>query len=434
MKLLRALRSQKFYSLFASVFNSAVAVVTFGFLARALTKEDFGSWGFFLTIVGLIEMGLFGLVKTPLIRMMASHEEDDHAKISSAAWQIALRAISIASIVTAIAFVITYFVLKDVIYLHYIYWIFLYLMVSLPRQVGIWMSNARMRFDRILRIRLISTIVFLSLVAVMYFTEAKLMMVFWAYLVAIGISTIFTSVVGWNSIGLIFKSAGKLRKEMFNFGRYSMGTTLGAASLASSDSIIVMFLLGPEFLAIYQVPRRINSLYDIPLRAVLQFAYPQLSKKSAEAGTKDFRNSVERMMGFTILALFPVALLIFIFAEPITFLLGGKEYGDAVPVLRVFTLFLALSSLDRFSGIILDVLGRPHLNFTKTLVMLSVNVIADIIAIRMGYGVLGVAAVTTVTALSGICYGFFMHRREVPFRPASFLRAGVKQIKNYLPF
>lgn len=432
-KLLRVIRSQKFYSLFASVFNSAVAVVTFAFLARALTKDDFGLWGFFLTVVGLVEMGMFGLIKTPLIRMIASHDEEDHDKIVSAAWQIALMAVLVSTLVLGIGLVVTWLINHEVIYLHYIYWIFLYLFLSLPRQVGIWLCNARMRFDLILRIRLISTIVFLVLIAVIYFTGVDLMFVFWSYALAILISSVYTSVMGLNGFSKIFKAAGHLRTEMFKFGRYSMGTTLGAASLASSDSIIVMFLLGPEFLAIYQIPRRINSLYDIPLRAVLQFAYPQLSKRTSEAGSAAFRNSVERMIGFTILALFPVALLIFIFAGPITYLLGGAEYADAIPVVRVFSLFLAISSLDRFSGIILDVLGRPHLNFTKTLVMLTVNVVADVIAIKMGYGVFGVAAVTTITACAGIIYGFFKHREEVAFRPITFLRAGFVQLRNYLP-
>lgn len=413
------------------MFNSAVAVVTFALLARVLDKNEFGFWTFFLTVVGLFEMGLFGLVKTPLIRMISNEDKTDQTKIVSAAWQISFRTTSLIILFSSLCFALIYLILKEQIYLHYIYWIVLYMLFSLPRQVAIWLSNARVRFDRILWIRLISTVVFLGFTAGMFFTDANIFLVFWAYFLSVAASSLFSAFIGWAEIRQLWLSAGQWRKEMFDFGRFSMGTSLGTASLGSSDSILIMFFLGPEYLALYQVPKRINALYEIPLRAILQFAYPSLTKKSKYAGEAAFTNTVERMMGFTAIILFPVAILIFLFARPIIMVLGGIEYVESIPVLQVSAIFLAMSSIDRFSGLILDSIGRPKYNFLKTLVMLSVNVIADIVVINLGYGVVGVAAVTTITSLAGSFYGFNKFKDLVPFRPKFILKAGLIQLKSY---
>src|SRR5690606_3577811 len=139
---------------------------------------------------------------------------------------------------------------------------------------------------------------------------------------------------GWSGIQSYFHSKKTYRKEIIDFGKFSMGTTISSSMLGNSDSFLIIYFLGPEALALYEVPRRINGMYDIPLRSILQLSYPHLSKKIGVSNRKEFRQEFERLAGFTFLFLLPLALLIFIYAEFLVTLLGGEGYAEATPILR----------------------------------------------------------------------------------------------------
>lgn len=414
------------------MFNSAIALVTFSLLARALTKEDFGHWAFFLAVYGLLEMALSGLVRTPMIRMAANTEDYSYNEVLASAWDIVIKTAVPIGVFVGLGFFIASWETGDEVYFHFAYWFPLYFFLTLPQLIGMWNANALMRFQRVLVIRATSVSLFLAGVLYVYLTEGDLELIFWFYLIATAGSSALVLGFGWASIKCYFRYKKTYRKEILNFGKYSMGTTISSSLLVNSDSFIIMYFLGPTALALYEIPKRISGLYDIPLRSVLQLSYPHLSKRVGRADNADFRTEFERILGFTFLMLLPLGIIIFVFAEYFVTLLGGADYSSSGNILRVFAIFLMLSPLDRFSGLVLDVLNRPNVNFNKVLVMLLVNVIGDFLAIHLGFGLVGVASVTTATVTAGIVYGFYMHRGAVPFRPAKLVKEGITQARIFI--
>ncbi|MFQ5445537.1 MAG: lipopolysaccharide biosynthesis protein, partial [Saprospiraceae bacterium] len=53
-------------------------------LFRSLTKEAFGTWVLFLSIVSILEVGRIGLLQNALIKYLATHEGEDAAEINTA--------------------------------------------------------------------------------------------------------------------------------------------------------------------------------------------------------------------------------------------------------------------------------------------------------------------------------------------------------------
>lgn len=374
-------------------------------------------------------MSLNGLIRTPVIRMAANHTDYKYEEVLASAWDILLKVSIALGILVGAAFLITGIITDDATYLHSSYWFLLLIIADIPGLIAGWNSNAKMKFERILIIRLVSASTFFLGVLYIYLTESNLQNVYWFYLLSSAIVGSMVLIQKWSGFQCYLHSKKTYRKEMIDFGKFSMGTTISSSLLGSSDIFIIRFFLGDVAVALYEVPKRIKGLYDIPLRSILQLSYPYLSKKVGETNKQSFRIEFSRLAGFTMLLLLPVAVLIFIYADFLVVLLADESYAEAGNILRVFAVFLMISPLDRFSGLVLDVINRPNVNFTKVLVILAVNIIGNVVAIKLGYGLVGVAAVTFIAAVAGITYGFYKHRKEIPFRPIQLLSEGVLQTK-----
>jgi O-antigen/teichoic acid export membrane protein len=95
-----------------------------------------------------------------------------------------------------------------------------------------------------------------------------------------------------------------------------------------------------------------------------------------------------------------------------------------VPILRWFTLYLLFSPLSRALGMLLDSVNRPQYNLYKVGVMVAVNVAGDVAVLLLWESIPAVAAVTTLTLLSGVGMGLYFVRPFVPVRVSALPAAG----------
>ncbi len=77
----------------------------------------------------------------------------------------------------------------------------------------------------------------------------------------------------------------------------------------------------------------------------------------------------------------------------------------------------------------LNVTNIPEYNLRKYAIILVINIVGDIIVIMLGYGVVGVAAVTLLTKSTGIAYSYYIHRKELPLDIMAALKQGIIQFK-----
>jgi O-antigen/teichoic acid export membrane protein len=69
--------------------------------------------------------------------------------------------------------------------------------------------------------------------------------------------------------------------------------------------------------------------------------------------------------------------------------LGGRQYlgtdpitgFNAATIMRIFSIYGLLLPIDRMTGIGLDAINKPNINFLKVLYMVIANIVGDLIAI-----------------------------------------------------
>jgi O-antigen/teichoic acid export membrane protein len=94
---------------------------------------------------------------------------------------------------------------------------------------------------------------------------------------------------------------------------------------------------------------------------------------------------------------------------------GSYQHSDAGNIFRIFMCFVMLLPIDRFFGITLDIIGKPHLNMIKVFIMLAVNVSADFAGIFIFHNLYGVAIASIFTFFSGAIFGYLTLKKHLEF-------------------
>lgn len=421
------LASNAFASLAGNGVGAVLGIGTIALQARTLTKTDFGSWLIFVTTFSLFEIIRSGLILNPVIRNMASAKSDNEkTAIAGAAWQIC----SVFTVVT-----VALFTLPGVIFFKwfqgydlgfFVQWFWMLAFISMPHNLATWFLNASSNFKKVQWIRITSQLLFFGFNAVNYSLDLGISYVFWAFVFSQLATTLLVLVLGWSRIKDFNKSTKPAKQQLIGFGKYSMFTLLFANLLRSSDTYILGIMLGPVAVGIYNIPQRLLQVFEMPISAISITKLPTLAglhgNNQHEELTKEFHKSA----GMLWLAMIPVAVLCFIFAEPLVVLLGGEGFRESADVLRFFSIYAAFLPLERYSGIGLDVVNKPKLNLIKVILMVSVNIIGDFVVIELfpETPVAAVAAVSVITFGSGILLGYWFLRKHMTFSFAGIIKSG----------
>ena len=202
--------------------------------------------------------------------------------------------------------------------------------------------------------------------------------------------------------------------RLLRFGRFSAATTVGATLLRSADALILGAVLGPAAVALYGVPQKLVEAAEVPIRGLGGAAFPALARAARAGDGAALADRLRRDVLSLTLLLLPAVALGWVFAPQATALLGGAAYAEAAAPFRWFLAYALLLPIDRFLGLALDALDRPHLNTLKVGAMLAANVAGDGLALGLGFGVTGVAAVTVGMTAVGVGVGLALVAREVP--------------------
>jgi len=202
-------------------------------------------------------------------------------------------------------------------------------------------------------------------------------------------------------------------KQLFHYGKFHIAAFLGTNLLKSADTFLVNFFLGPAAVAVYAVPLRLSELNEIPVRALTSTAMPAMSAAHNRNDKTAIAQIFFSQSGLLTLAMLPFQIFAMIFATEIIQLTAGNAYSEAVPLFRIFLLYGIFLSADRFSGIALDAINLPKINMIKVFFMATANIVGDILVIKLGFGLVGVAWVTILNAFVGIGVGWYFLSKNV---------------------
>jgi len=182
---------------------------------------------------------------------------------------------------------------------------------------------------------------------------------------------------------------------------------------------------------IYYLPQRLMEVIEIPLRSFIATALPAMSAAVNQDDKKQLTYILKKYAGILTMLIVPVTLGSFIFADLVIDILGGHQYVHtyASNIFRIFMCFALLMPVDRFFGITLDMLNKPHINMTKVIIMLVVNVAGDFAGIFIFHNLYGVAIASIFTFLAGVIYGYWVLRKYLNFTMFGILKMGFVETK-----
>jgi O-antigen/teichoic acid export membrane protein len=212
-----------------------------------------------------------------------------------------------------------------------------------------------------------------------------------------------------------------------------MGTLLGSNLLRSSDTFIIgSSILGSGGVAIFNVPSRILEVVEMPLRSFAVTALPQFAKQFADKNYEALRFEFEKKAGMVFFLLLPIAIICFVFADWVVLLIGGTGYSESANILRFFASYMAILPLDKFSGVMLDTINKPHLNFYKVGIQLFVNIVGDYLAILIFGNLESVALVSTLTFIAGMIFGYYQLNKHMGIKFKNVLVYGWIEFSGHI--
>jgi len=155
---------------------------------------------------------------------------------------------------------------------------------------------------------------------------------------------------------------------------------------------------------------------EIPLRSMAATSFPKISKASLSGNIQKVKELFYTYTGALTLLFIPFAILNFIFADFFVQLLGGSQYLETANIYRAFCLYGLILPLDRFTGVALDAINLPKYNMYKVALMVTANIIGDLIAVFYFKSIFSVAIITILMTLVGILMGNYYFNKEIPFK------------------
>ncbi|GAA4095148.1 oligosaccharide flippase family protein [Mucilaginibacter panaciglaebae] len=420
------IRNKYFLSLAGNIIMSGLGLVTMTLIYRSLSKTDAGTWVFFQSILLLVDTFRSGFLTTAFIKFYSGASEKRTAEVAGSSWFLALGVTGLL----VLAGLGSFFFLGDVKdegLLLFFKWSGVYYAFSLPWFLATCVIQGDQLFDRLLYIRLSnqgSFIVFILLLIIS--SKISLPYVLFAYLLSNLITSVFAFAKGWTRITNLRNRTTATIKEIYNFGKYSVGTSLSANMFNTSDTFIINFMLGKPALAIYNLGQTLMQLVEIPLRSFAVTAMPELAAAYNQNNREGVIFIMKKYAGMISVLLIPAALIGCALADLPIYVIGGGKYAgtEAANVFRLFLTFAILFPPDRFFALTLDVIHQPRINFYKVLVMLAVNIGSDFAGVYLTHSVYGVAFATIMPILTGTIIGFWALNKYNQFSFGSIFKVG----------
>ncbi len=436
-KLTAAIKNKHFLSLAGNVMMSAVGVITIGILARVLPIRDLGIWVFFQTSFVTVDTFRTGFLVVAFIKFYSGTDKERADEVTGSMWFLAI----LISLTLALINIPVYFLLphiSDVSIAFFVKWYGGVFLITIPTFVAACLQQGNQRFDRILYIRIATQgTILLSIITLALTHHISLQTLLYTYYAANTFASIYVLLMGWTDFHTLARRSKKAMKEIYDFGKFSVTSTLSSNLFRTSDVYIINFALGaagPAAVAIYNLGGSLTQIIEIPLRSFVATAMPTLSQAFNRDNRPEFVLTLKRYVGMLTLMLIPVSIIAVFLADFAISLIGGGKYvhTEAANVFRLFMTFSLLNPAERFFGVSIDAINKPRVNLYRILAMLAANVITDLIGIHITHNLYGVTVATIFPALVGLIYGYKVVKGYYPFSFFSIYQQGIKEIKSFV--
>ncbi|MFB2121334.1 flippase [Parapedobacter sp. 2B3] len=406
MKLINTIKSNYWirYGLLNIIQNTST--VLFGFasfylLIRKLDRHEYGIWILFLSTIAVFAMARNGLLQSATIKYVSgTSEEGEKKKIIATTFTMNILVTALfIGLLCAVAPLLGY--MWDAPELPPMLWFF---------GISFIFSSIQMHFNSVEQAYLnfngtfLTTFLYQGLFFCYIFTsyltqtDITLMGLIYANLGANIIATIPSVVYIRKRVSFRLLIDMSWAKRIFNYGKYSMGTSVNAILSDTIDQMMLGAMLSPAATGIFNIAVRISNLASIPTNAMGSIVFPQGARRLEEEGLPALKYLYEKSVGTILALLIPALLFIYLFADVFIHYIAGEKYDESLPLLKITLFYSLFMPFSRQMGTILDSIGKTKLNFLLVLLSGIINVFTNYFFITH-WGIIGAAFATLSTYL-----------------------------------
>jgi len=437
--LTKILKEDNFLSLAGNVVIAVLGFGGFALLARDLDTDSFAQWVLFISGGSLVEMLRFGITNNALVRFLSGSK--NHSKEQLIGSNVLISFIATALI--ALLLISIRLIFRNAInnsgYVLFFTWYPLLAFINLPWNNALVVLQAKMEYGKILMVKALNSGLFFTVLVVNSIWVNTSIEILVLALLLVNFTTSFVVVVkNWDGLKFVLKANKASIKTLLNFGKFSTFTLIGTNLLRNADILILSLSpLGNQAVAVLSIPLKLTELQQIPLRSFTATAFPKMSKASLEGNVKEVKQLFYMYAGvLTYLFLF-ISAITFVFAEEFVLLISGEQHlnvgssgFDIVLLVKILAIYGVLLPIDRMTGIGLDSINKPNINTLKVLVMLSTNIIGDLIAVYVFESLALVAVSTLLFTAVGIALGTYFLNKELNISFVQIFKSAHKFYKN----
>jgi len=394
---------QSGFNLLANGLPALFGLLSFRWLSEILGLENFGTYILLLAAFGVFTQIRAGIISAAFIKMAAGK-----AEISSLLGASVWISIGVAFFGAVVA-IIACFLMNN--YFTESFVIIIVTFTSIPSFIAINVNSAQGLFQKVALIRCLEAGVYLLFLLLFTDSNSSIADVLLYFVISSILVSIF--ILGVQRLPIKFhfsKAVFADIKELWSFGKYTTGTQLVTSLLTNTDIFLINFFLGSYYVALYEFGRKWLEIFEVPFRSLAGVYYTEVSTMmNSGKGKEIWKFITKRAVRTSLICLFFLP-MVYVSAPLLIELISGEHNEISIRIFRILSLLVLFIPFDRFLGLSLDVIGFPNLNLFKGFALLATNVVLDIIAIKLGLGITGVAMVSLAFYALGSCLSFYWLR------------------------
>ena len=428
------LKNKHFLALTGNLVISVFSLITMSLLYRSLSKAEVGVWFLFLGIQSLAEAIRAGFLSTAAVKFYAGTEKNRGLEVLGSVWFIALAITLTLVLINAFALLFIPFIHNPATII-IVKWIGITFISSLPFTVPIWILMADEDYTNLLKLRLINSIsMFLIIIILIYCKEMNLRNLFILNFATNLLTGIFCFLNKLTHIGAILKATKSTINEIAKFGKFTIASSISVILFSNVSTFIISYFLGPASLAIYNLPGRLMTIIEIPLGTSLGTGMTSMASALNKNNKQDFIYIFKKYTGLLSFAIIPIIIFVFIFSDLAVNIIGGVKYNntEAANIFRVMIFFSILYPIDRFHGVVLDLLHLPQINLQKVLVMLLFTIIGSSLGYFALHNLYGIVYFSRISIISGVLFGYYSLQKHINYTFLEIIKVGWRETNMVL--
>ncbi|HPP66765.1 MAG TPA: lipopolysaccharide biosynthesis protein [bacterium] len=349
------------------IINQLFQLVRTIILARLLSPDDFGLFGIaLLTLSALDTFSQTGFYQ-PLIQ-----KKEDTAPYLNTAWTVQIiRGLLIALVLFFIApYVAIFFKSPPAVPILKI--IGFAIILQSFTNISVIYFEKELRFNKYFAYQLFGTIADL----IVSLTAAFLLRSVWALVFGLLAGNLVRCVMSYviSAYRPRFQFNKTQIKELFEFGRWILGSNILVFLITHGDDIFVGKLLGTIMLGFYQMAYKISNMPATEITNVISLVtFPVYSK--LQDNLTRLKEAYLKVLQFTAFLSFPIAGLIFVLAPDFTKIFLGEKWMPMVPAMQVLAWWGVIRGLVGAISPVFMAIGKPkivtHMQAVQTLLLMG---------------------------------------------------------------